>query len=995
VAEGVYFFANVPALWLGGSEGDGRARKLALTLYGLPWLLRCARAKLTSAGPFFGASAKNAVGNSFMSGTSGLRLLPTVLASMLALGLAGCMKPNEDKLVETVRAQIAAGKLKDATLELRSYLQDKPQSAQAHFLLGQLFVKTGNWPEGERELQRAQERGHTPSEVMPALIDVKLQLEKVDEVLRVFGEKALAPGMTSQSKALIAKAYLMKGEQAKAKALLDQVLQAEPKHALAQVLQFRSRSTGAPTDETRQEARALAQRHPQEPDAQTLVGDLEAGTNPDAAMAAYRKALELQPANVRAHTALIGLLLFKGEGPLARAQAAAFRKALPFHGLPVFYDGLSAFIVEDFPAAREVFQQLMRGPGLNPRVALLAGTTEARLGNLPQAENLLSKAMSAMPNEPQVRHELARVQMRQGNPARAIATLEPLLSVADPAATPTAVWMLAGQAHSTAGDFKRADVAFENARRGRPDKTMPGTDHARSLVMRGDIEGGVRELRALAEREGDNIDADTALAATLTAKRDFAGAVKALEVAAEKRPNTPMVDMMRAHALGGLNDRDGVANALNLALRKEATYLPAIERLAALDMAAGRPEAAKGRFKALLARQPRSTPALLAMADITRAEGGSAKDAAAWLDKAIAVNPRDPRTWLAAITHQARRGDVPGALSWAQRGATAMPDDSDLALRLGELQMASGDTEQALATLSRLVGLKPNVAPIRMAYTRALVAGKKYAPARAQLVRALELDPEIAGGAALNVSLSLLEGKPDQAMKAAQAVQQQNPQSSQGWWLVSEVHSRRNEAKEAMAAGRQALAVQPSSESALRLLGLLTVNAQNAEASTLVQGWIKDHPNDALFHGQAAVWADAQANVKLAESLYRRALELTPDSPVALNNLAYFLVRNERVQEGLPMAQQAVQRAPDVATFLDTLARAQGAAGDKDNALKTQLKAVELAPRNNDFRLELARRYLASGETKKAKNELERLSDLAGQFKKQDEVQKLLRQTGG
>ncbi len=933
-----------------------------------------------------------------MSGISGQRLRPpvrTVLFTVLALGLAGCMKPSEDKLAEIVRGHVAAGKFKDATLELRSYLQDKPQSAQAHFLLGQVFVRTGNWVEGERELQRAVERGHPQSEALPALIDAKLLLDKADEVIRLYGEKALGAGADLQTKALLAKAYLMKAEPAKAQALLSQVLQADPKHILAQVLQLRSRSGTAISEVTRQEIQALAQSNPQEPEVQVLYGDAISSSNPDAAIAAYQQALQVQPTHLRANTSLIGLLLFKGEGARARARAAAFRKALPAHGLPVFYDGLSAFIVEDYVAARESFQLLMRGATISPRVALLAGTTEARLGNLPQAENLLNKAMSAMPNEPQVRHELARVQMRQGNPTRAITTLEPLLSAADPSATPAAVWTLAGQAHSIAGDFKRADLAFDNARLGRPDKSQQGTDHARSLMMRGDVEGGLRELRTLAERESDSIDADAALAAALTSKGDFPGALKALDVAAEKRPNTPLLDMMRAHALSGLNDRTGMVQALNLALRKDATYLPAIERLAALDLAAGKVEVAKTRFKSLLAREPRSVAALLAMADITRSEGGNPKDAGAWLEKAVAVNPREPRTWMAAVNHQMRRSDVSSALNWAQRASTALPDDTDLSLRLGEIQMSAGDTEQALATLSRLVGLKPNVASIRLAYTRALMMAKKYTPARAQMSRALELDPELPGAVAVNVALTLAEGKPDQAMKVAQAFQQQHPKSGQGLWLISEVHGRLNQAKEAVAAGQQALALQPSSESALRLLGLLTMHGEVAQANALLQSWIKDHPNDGLFHGQAAVWADARGNATLAETLYRRALELTPENPVALNNLAYFLVRQDKVQEALPLALQATQRGPDVATFLDTLGRAQAAAGDKVNALKTQLKAVELAPRNNDFRLELARRFIASGEMKKAKNELERLSDLAAQFKHQDEVQKLLRQTGG
>jgi Tfp pilus assembly protein PilF len=61
----------------------------------------------------------------------------------------------------------------------------------------------------------------------------------------------------------------------------------------------------------------------------------------------------------------------------------------------------------------------------------------------------------------------------------------------------------------------------------------------------------------------------------------------------------------------------------------------------------------------------------------------------------------------------------------------------------------------------------------------------------------------------------------------------------------------------------------------------------------------------------ASIYTEAEILDK-AEEYYRQALSLEPENPVMINNLAYFLVNNDRnINEGLELADRALGLSPD------------------------------------------------------------------------------------
>jgi tetratricopeptide (TPR) repeat protein len=82
-----------------------------------------------------------------------------------------------------------------------------------------------------------------------------------------------------------------------------------------------------------------------------------------------------------------------------------------------------------------------------------------------------------------------------------------------------------------------------------------------------------------------------------------------------------------------------------------------------------------------------------------------------------------------------------------------------------------------------------------------------------------------------------------------------------------------------------------------------------------------------------------------AEEAFRKALELQPDSADTLNNLAWLLFEEKRMDEAEPLARKAVvTKAPDPWLRLDTLARILAARGACDEAEKTFREAIAAVP---------------------------------------------------
>jgi len=139
----------------------------------------------------------------------------------------------------------------------------------------------------------------------------------------------------------------------------------------------------------------------------------------------------------------------------------------------------------------------------------------------------------------------------------------------------------------------------------------------------------------------------------------------------------------------------------------------------------------------------------------------------------------------------------------------------------------------------------------------------------------------------------------------------------------------------------------------------------------------------------AAIY-EQDAEYDKAIERYRRVLELFPNSPTALNNLAYALaVRKGQPAEALPLAEKAYGVAKGSPNVADTLGWVRHLAGDDAGAIGPLEEALKSAPQNPEIHLHAAMVYAALGKTDQASQSLAHALKLDPRLASRDDVKSL------
>ncbi|MDQ2916872.1 MAG: tetratricopeptide repeat protein, partial [Pseudomonadota bacterium] len=194
---------------------------------------------------------------------------------------------------------------------------------------------------------------------------------------------------------------------------------------------------------------------------------------------------------------------------------------------------------------------------------------------------------------------------------------------------------------------------------------------------------------------------------------------------------------------------------------------------------------------------------------------------------------------------------------------------------------------------------------------------------------------------------------------------------------------------ESAAAFQKGLSRQPVPALAARTYVSLQAADKLADATTLANQWMRDHPQDPTIPLLLAEQSQQKKDVAAAKSGYARVLEIAPDNAVALNNLAWLLTE-EKNPKGLEYAEHAQRLAPFNPGILDTLGWALTHNGQAKRGVQILRMASSLAPAQGDIRLHLAQALASAGDKDGARKELTELTKLDKASPIRVEAEKLL-----
>src|SRR5512139_933080 len=598
--------------------------------------------------------------------------LAIALAFISAGGLSGCDRTanlTEQEHIQRAKDFEAKGDLKTSVIELKNAVQKNPDSAQARLLLGQIYLKTGQGAEAEKELQRAKSLGvgeHTIKRHQAEQLLLQGEFQRLLNEITLTGRESAASKSRILSMFGDAKTGLRK--MAEACSLYQESLTVDASNVHAHWGLANCAYAGGKADEARSHIQAALKIDPKNSASWVLLGDLEqAEKKPDAAEAAYSSALKQGPANVAGLFKHATLMMSKGKTELAQQDLDKIRRAAPDHYLGDFLQAMLYFAADKTDPALEATLRSLKARPDNVPAYLLLGSLQYNKKSYGQAAKTISQYLQLVPGSVDARKILAATYLKTGEPEQTLALVKPLLAAR---ADDPQLFALAAEAYML---LKEPDTAS-----------------------------------SLFEKASDLVPADASLQTQLALTR-MASGDKALETLTQLEktfPNDPSLQNMKGAAYGSKNDLANARKSFEKALALAPDYFSAARNLAQLDLAQNKPADARKRYEAILAKDNRNVRAMVALAQLASREG-KADEYLSWLNKAAKADPKaiQPRQLLARHYIEQKQGEKALALA---REAMAANADSPAALSLlGKTQLSIGKKEDALSSFTRLAQDNP------------------------------------------------------------------------------------------------------------------------------------------------------------------------------------------------------------------------------------------------------------------------------------------------
>lgn len=913
------------------------------------------------------------------------RLLTSLLLGISLLG--ACGKQDSAALVTEAKARLAAGDTQAAMIQLKNAVAEDGKNAEARFELGKLYLEQGNMAGAEKEFRRAREAGYAARTLNPLIARALLGQREFQRVLDEIPAPTEQDADAAVLQSLRATAELALGQKESARKIILRALETAPKSAevhLARVHLALADNDVATAMQALDETLRLDPKHR---DALLLKGDmLRATGKPTEAADAYRQLLQVDPRHVNARVALAGLALADNQPAEARKEIDAALKVMPNSLLARYTQALIDFREKKTEQARDHLAAVLQtAPGYGPAL-LLGGSIEYALGNLQTAEAHLNKVVKAAPTNLYALRLLSATQLRLGRLDDAERTLAPALQVNKPDA---GALVVAGEIALARNDYSRASTFFEQAAHQSPDSSAIRTELGISRLAQGDNRA-MADLQAAADMEGATSRADNFIILSQLKKKEFDAALASIAALEKKASASPLTWNYKGAAYLGKQDIKRSRESFAQALKLDPAFFPAAANLAQLDVKDGQPKAARQRFEGVLKADPRHLNSMLALADLALLDKNE-KAYVEWLEKAASAHPQalEPRVTLAR--YRLGKGEKNKALATAREAVNVQPNNPAALDLLGSTQLALGDLTNALASYRKLVELTPGQARPMTKLAAVQIMTKDVSAARKTLQNALRLQPNFVDAQLILGGLEIQGGHFDEALTLAKQIQQHKPDSPGGFILEGDVASARKDYAAAIASYDRAQKLQPSGTVLLRQFAAFKAAQRAEEGEKRLFAWLATHPQDVGIRAALAENLIQRKQYKAAAEHYLFMNRSTPDNLLILNNLAWAL-HESRDSRALGFAEQALKLKPDNPAVLDTLGWILVGQGQVARGTKLLQQALAKTPDAAEIQYHLAVALTKSGDTARAKSEIERLLASGVAFPQESEARALLKQ---
>lgn len=922
-----------------------------------------------------------------------------LLALLTSLLLSSCSEPNDpqSQLQRAIEYR-ADGKLRSAMIELKNLLQADPKNSRARLELGKLYVTVGQGAAAEKELSRALELGESVEDVIIPLATSMILQREFDRLLDRINIDEVASDQAKVDILLLrGNAYFMLGNNAGARQAFNS----------ANALQGAD-NTGALVGLTRVAikenqlsiAEGLISRALQQNQSDSRVwltrGSLETKRrNYDKAEEAFSRALEIEstaprvtPTAFSARIGLVQTLLAQKKNKEASEHIEKLMEIAPRHPAPKYFKAFLAYTNGDFDTAATELQGLLAIDPKNKSAMMLLGTVNLALGNLEQADMYLNAFLGAAPDNITARKMLAATRLQLERPEYAVETLTPVIKEGK---DDSGLLALMGTAYLRSGDRDAGIKYLEQAVESDPGNMALQKELVTNYIQAGKVNKAVEllERKQVGEESEEKQRRDLLVVLAYLQAKDKDNALAKAQALLKKDPDDPVINNLLGSIMAVMGNTQQALELFKKAVDLRPDYDAALLNLGRLDQQQGRTKRAESYYLKVLQHSPENSIAMALLAQLAD-KAGNRDQAVQWLQKARKADAGAVDIRLALVRYSLAERKFQQARAIAGEAFNIAPERPDVLNALGVTQMWSREYQKALHSFRRAVELAPDSANILYNLSRAELSLKDFRSAKNNLRKVLKLAPGNLLATTMLVALEMREGNTEGALFLARQQQNEHKNDPTGYVMEGDIHLVRKKYKDAGRAYQAAWNIRHTGIIAEKLYVALQ-KGESADPAWPLREWLDETPTDLSVREILAKAYYDEGKSGEAIDQYEKILKLKPESPVALNNLAwlYYTTRDSRA---LLMAEKAHEVSPDNGAITDTLGWLLVETGDVQRGIKVLRQAVNQAPDIPKIRYHLAVALARSGFGQEARQVLNQALISQDNLKDLPEAQKILQE---
>jgi len=900
---------------------------------------------------------------------------------------------NEQQMLQSAKAYLDKGELMAASIELRNTLQKNNENAEARYLLGNINLRIGDLSSAEKEFKRAALAGWDEEETQIGLAHTFISRKEFQKLLNEITNKSTWPAETRANiSGLHALAEAGLGRTAQAKITLG-----EGKKYDANALQVLKTTTifqlsGLQDGDASNTLKTALSLYPENQELLLLRASSEIkNNNLTQAADTFRKIISLNPSKLvtfnshRAHIGLARLQIMEKNYDEANTTLTPLLKRNNNDPEANYLGALLAFKQGDYHRAEDHMRTLLAiAPG-NNQSQLLMGKIKYALKDFDQAAHHLSAYLNNKPADNAIRKLLTNTYIILNQPEQAMLTLQSALTAnPDDAATLT----LLSQIEFNKGNMNAGIQALSKAIKSSPDNAQLHKQLAKAYIATAQTERAQSELKIF-QTLSNNTEETQKL--TISAYLQAGKIEKAIDIANKMLANKPK-DPDTLALIGSLYADSGnnqqARMHFNKAIQIQESHPTATIGLARIEKKEGNLDKTIILYSGLVEAGEGGTTPLLALSELA-AQQNRTNDMLSWLEKARTAAPTEIKSRIILANYYLRINQPAKANIYLQEATKTSPEHVELLALHGKVLIAQKRYSEALPPLKKLINKLPNSAPARILLGEALIRLGMLKEARTQLQAALKTQENNYLAISLLAGTEFKTGDYDKSLEYAKKLQEIQPQLYVGYMHEGDVWMAKQDYSKARSAYSDAWKQQQTAELAKRLFTASKHTASFEDAIKPVITWLNDYPNDkSLRFFLAAQYQAAEQNDNAIRE-YEKAIEETPDSSVALNNLAW-LYHLKGDPKALDLAERAYRTAPENAGIQDTYGWILTQQNQADKGKRLIKQAMELIPDNLEIRYHYAVALVKSGNKDEGQLMLEKLLKQNKPFNGRKEARQLL-----